>query len=68
MEDTTRRFVLLNRRSLTSETGKHAWSFGIRAGYWPCLKAPFVNIEFATWRIDMWHGLPSKETGRENRK
>lgn len=52
----------INRRSRTSDDGRHAWAFGMRVGYWPCLKGPFVNIEFAIWRIDIWYGLPSFET------
>lgn len=34
-------------------------SFGFRLGYWPCLKAPYVQIVFAGYRCDFWWGLPS---------
>ena len=40
-------------------TGKRCVSFGVRAGYWPCLLAPFVTVTFWRWHLDVWHGLPS---------
>lgn len=43
-------------------------SFGFRIGYWPCLKAPYLQIVFAGWRCDFWYGLPSYRYGKENRK
>lgn len=39
--------------------GQHAIRFGIRFGYWACLLAPFVEADFAFWRISIWYGLPS---------
>lgn len=51
-----RRQLIRNRQS---PEGRTALGFGIRIGYWPCLKAPYVQIAFALWRLDLWHGLPS---------
>ena len=46
-------------------TGRHVRSYGARIGYWPCLQAPFVTLDLGTWRLDVWHGLPSyKEHAR----
>lgn len=57
-----RGFRFLHRRSKTAPgTQRHAVAFGIKAGYWPCHKGPFITIEFATHRIDMWYGTPSFE-------
>lgn len=54
-----RRFRVQWRESRVSAAGKHAFSIGARFGYWPCLKAPFVAIDFGTRRLEIWHGLPS---------
>ena len=34
-------------------------AFGVKLGYWPCLKAPFVEVAFGRRRYDLWYGLPS---------
>lgn len=41
------------------QRGRTSIGFGFRFGYWPCLKAPYLQIAFACWRFDLWHGLPS---------
>lgn len=43
-----------------SPNGKLAFELGVKFGYWPCLKAPFVAIALGFRRLDMWYGLPSK--------
>ncbi len=43
-------------------------SFGFRVGYWPCLKAPYIQIVLAGWRCDFWYGLPSYRYGKEDRE
>lgn len=50
------------RRTKTSPEGRHVQAVGLRAGYWPCLKAPFVTIDVASVRVDIWHGLPGYES------
>lgn len=55
-------FRYLHRRSKTAPgTQQHAVAFGLKFGYWPCHGGPFITIEFATHRIDMWYGTPSTE-------
>lgn len=40
-----RRRLQSNARPLRkSKEGKTAWAVGVRFGYWPCMKAPFVQI------------------------
>lgn len=36
-----------------------AVSIGARIGYWPCLKAPFIQVSLALWHIELWVGYPS---------
>lgn len=38
-------------------------SLGVRVGYWPCLRGPFVVLDLGTHRIDIWWGLPSYKPG-----
>jgi hypothetical protein len=46
------------RKSTRGEAG-YALGYGLRIGYWPCLLAPYVQIAFHHWRVEIWHGLPS---------
>jgi hypothetical protein len=46
-------------RTKVSPGGKHALGFGLRVGYWPCLRAPYVQLSFGSRRLDIWHGDPS---------
>lgn len=39
--------------------GANQLAIGLRVGYWPCLRAPYVQVVFACWRIEIWFGLPS---------
>lgn len=55
----TKSWHIQHRRSKQSPQNRHAQSFGVRVGYWPCLKAPFVSLDIASHRWDIWHGLPS---------
>ena len=45
------------RLSAKSRDGRHALSFGMRFGYWPCLKAPFVQLAVGPYLVDLWFGL-----------
>jgi hypothetical protein len=47
------------RRSRMSADGDHVISIGVRLGYYPCLKAPFIQFTLWSWCIDFWYGLPS---------
>jgi hypothetical protein len=55
-----------HRRSKQSPTGRHAQSLGIRVGYWPCLRAPFIALDLGSHRFDLWFGLPSYKPGGDD--
>ena len=42
-----------------SPEGKLAFEVGVKVGYWPCLKGPFVSLCVGRRRLDLWIGLPS---------
>jgi len=35
------------------------YTISVKVGYWPCLKAPFIQFTFWRCRMDIWYGLPS---------
>lgn len=52
-------------RTRQSPEGELALEFGLKIGYWPCLKGPFVSIAFGYRRLDLWYGLPSIWPGNQ---
>lgn len=36
-----------------------ASGYGARVGYWPCLRAPFIEVSIGKHRFAVWYGLPS---------
>lgn len=54
-----KRLRVQHRRSRVSATGKHAFSIGLRLGYWPCLGGPFVALDLGTHRLEAWYGRES---------
>jgi hypothetical protein len=51
-----------HKRSKTRpDDQRHAQTLGLRLGYWPCLRAPYVSVEVGSHRWDLWWGLPSYE-------
>lgn len=46
-------------KAKTSPEGKPVQALGIKVGYWPCLKAPFVSLCVSNRIIDLWWGEPS---------
>lgn len=46
----------IKRRTKQRKDGKYAWSFGARIGYWPCMRAPNMRIDFSIWQIYVWCG------------
>lgn len=44
------------KRNKTSPSGSVAVGFGVRVGFWPCLKAPFLQVEVFRWHVSVWHG------------
>lgn len=47
------------RRHKQNAEGHYAWGFGARIGYWPCLRAPYLTIDYGTRAIDLWVGWRS---------
>lgn len=43
-------------RNKQSPTRRYAWAFGMRLGYWPCVRGPFVQLSFAIWVMSFWIG------------
>jgi hypothetical protein len=41
------------------DNGRSVFRVGVCFGYWPCLKAPFIQISVGKKTIDVWLGLPS---------
>lgn len=61
------RLRTMHRRSKTNRYGEHALGFGIRVGYWPCLHAPFIAVDWMSHRWEIWYGAPSYLTEEERR-
>jgi hypothetical protein len=53
------RFHAAVRVGKRNAEGHYALAYGLRLGYWPCLKAPYIQVAFHRWRIEVWLGLPS---------
>ncbi len=47
------------RRQQRREDGRHVWSFGLKVGYWPCLRAPFVRLDVGPTIVEFWVGWRS---------
>jgi hypothetical protein len=50
------------RGNSRSVNGTPAFGLGLRFGYWPCLRGPFVTLGLGYVNIDIWFGLPSYRT------
>lgn len=35
----------------------------VGVGYWPCLRAPFVQVAVGKHLFELWYGLPSYSSG-----
>jgi hypothetical protein len=42
-----------------SSDGRQMIALGVRFGYWPCLRAPFIQIAIWKWRCEFWYGFES---------
>jgi hypothetical protein len=58
-----RKLHIMVRPSRRGVAGQ-AIGYGLKVGYWPCLKAPFVQLALHRWIVDVWFGLPSYRGGR----
>ena len=54
-----RRFRAAVRTGKRNGEGRYALGYGLRFGYWPCLRAPYAQLAFHRWRLELWFGLPS---------
>lgn len=57
MRDKSFRFSI--RPTPSNHLGEQAIYLSLRVGYYPCLKAPFIQVCLFFWRIDFWYGLPT---------
>lgn len=53
-------FHFLSRLTSTNYEGKHAFGFGFRFGYWPCLRGPFVQLALGKRIVSIWYGTQWK--------
>jgi hypothetical protein len=60
-----RKLRTMIRDNKRSPDGRPSIGFGARVGFWPCLEAPYLQVAFHRWRIEMWFGLPSYRQHRE---
>ena len=54
--------VLVRRTAQRPADGRHSLKLGLAAGYWPCLRAPYLQISLGTRIIDIWYGDRSHNT------
>lgn len=50
-----------------SPAGAQSFGFGARVGYWPCLRAPYVQFTLLFWHFDVWFGDESYKATRDKR-
>ena len=48
----------LIRPQQRDDRGLSAFSIGIRCGYWPCRRGPFISLSIGVKTLDLWWGLP----------
>lgn len=54
-----KRLHLTVSRTKTRDDGAYVQAIGVRIGYWPCLRAPFVSVNVGNRIVDLWWGLDS---------
>lgn len=47
------------RPTRRSADGEPVIGFGVRVGYYPCLRGPFIQFSVWRWAVDFWHGYAS---------
>lgn len=57
------------RENKRSPRGVPIFAVGLRIGYWPCLRAPFISVSLGFVAVDVWYGLasylkPARKPGR----
>lgn len=51
-----RRLHLTYRKFRASPEGTPGFAIGVRVGYWPCMKAPFLQLSVGFGRVEIFHG------------
>ena len=54
-----RRFRLVWRYTNKSVDGIGVIKIGVCCGYWPCLKAPYLQFSIGIRILDLWYGYES---------
>lgn len=47
--------------------GRHVWAFGLRMGYWPCLRGVFAKLDFGPVFIELCISSTSPPWWRETK-
>lgn len=50
------------RPTLQNKQGRRLIALGVKLGYWPCLRAPYLQLALGWWALDIWYGEPSYKT------
>lgn len=50
------RILRWTRRPAFSQNGMQVLGYGFRFGYWPCYKAPFIEVALHKSRYQLWWG------------
>jgi cytochrome c biogenesis protein CcdA len=54
-----RRLRFGHRLTVTNGRGAHVLMLRFGIGWWPCLRAPFIQITFGIHQLETWYGPPS---------
>lgn len=49
--------AMIRRTARRPSDGRPSIKLGLAAGYWPCLRAPYLQIYMGTVILDLWFGL-----------
>ena len=53
------------RPTKKNRKGERVLAIGMRVGYWPCLNAPYIQVAWGYYTLEVWHGFPSYKATRE---
>lgn len=45
----------LRRTKTKPGTSEQVLHFGVRVGWWPCLRSPFVEVALGPWTCAIWY-------------
>lgn len=61
-----RKLRLLLRPTVKNKDEQKVIRIGACFGYWPCLKAPYLQLSLGIYIVDLWYGAPSYNKGVPN--